>query len=87
MHSASDIGHPQGGRIWLTVNGELRQEGDLKDMIWGVSESIAELSTFFTLAPGDLLFTGTPAGVGAVVAGDTITAGIEGIDDIEVTIV
>ena len=87
LHAAGDIGHPTHGRIWLAVNGELRQEGDLSDMIWGVPEAIAELSTFFTLAPGDLLFTGTPAGVSAVVAGDTITAGIEGVDDITVTIV
>ena len=60
-----DIGHPERGRIWLEVNGEPRQEGDIADMIWRVPEIIAELSTWFELKPGDLIFTGTPAGVGA----------------------
>jgi fumarylpyruvate hydrolase len=69
------------------VNDELRQEADLGDMIWNVAEAIAELSTFFTLAAGDLLFTGTPAGVGAGVVGDRISAGIDGVDTIGVTIV
>lgn len=87
LHPAVDTGPLARGRIWLSVNDELRQEGDLSDMIWNVPEAIAELSAFFTLAPGDLLFTGTPAGVGAVVKGDLITAGIEGVDDIAVTIV
>lgn len=83
---AADIGHPQSGRIWLAVNGELRQEGDLGDFIWKVDEAIAELSTLFTLAPGDLLFTGTPAGVGPVAPGDRITGGIEGVGGIRVAI-
>jgi len=87
LHRVADTGPLAQGRIWLSVNDELRQEGDLGDMIWSVPEAIAELSTFFTLAPGDLLFTGTPAGVGALVKGDRITAGIEGVDDIAVTIV
>ncbi len=55
-------------------------------LIWNVAESIAELSTLFRLEPGDLLFTGTPAGVGPVIAGDSVTGGIEGIDEIEITI-
>ena len=80
------IGHPQRGRIWLAVNGEVRQDGDIADLIWPVGEALAELSTLFTLAPGDLLFTGTPAGVGAVVAGDRITGGIDGVADIEAEI-
>ncbi|NOX67664.1 MAG: fumarylacetoacetate hydrolase family protein [Gammaproteobacteria bacterium] len=87
LHPAADIGPLARGRIWLSVNDERRQEGDLGDMIWSVPEAIAELSAYFTLAAGDLLFTGTPAGVGAVVKGDRITAGIEGVDDIVVTIV
>jgi len=87
LHAANDIGHPDKGRIWLVVNGDLRQEGDLGDMIWSVPEAIAELSTYFTLAPGDLLFTGTPAGVSPVVTGDMVTAGIDGLDNIEIQII
>lgn len=86
IHPAANIGHPSGGRIWLAVNDEVRQQGDLNELIWDVAESIAELSTLFRLEPGDLLFTGTPAGVGSVVAGDRVTGGIEGIDEIAITI-
>ncbi|HTY50744.1 MAG TPA: fumarylacetoacetate hydrolase family protein, partial [Steroidobacteraceae bacterium] len=68
-----------GGRIWLSVNGRLRQQADLADMTWTVPEIIAELSTLFELAAGDLIFTGTPAGVGPLAAGDRIEAGIDGI--------
>lgn len=83
---AAEIGHPSSGAIWLKVNGEMRQSGDLNQLIWSVSESIAYLSGLFTLAPGDLLFTGTPAGVGAVQRGDVITGGVEGIGEIEVRV-
>lgn len=86
LRAASDIGHLEQGRIWLVVNGDLKQEGDLADMIWSVPEAIAELSTFFTLAPGDLLFTGTPSGVSPVVTGDMITAGVDGLDNLEIKI-
>lgn len=86
IHGADDIGHPQKGRIWLDVNGENRQQGDLNELIWSVAESIAELSTLFRLEPGDLIFTGTPAGVGPVVAGDQLTGGIDGIDEITIKI-
>ena len=86
LHRAVDIGHPAAGRIWLSVNDIIRQKADLNELIWSVPEAIAELSTFFALLPGDLIFTGTPAGVGAVVAGDRITGGIEGIDELEITI-
>ena len=86
IHPASDIGHPGAGRIWLAVNGEERQIGDLNELIWDIAESVAELSTLFRLEPGDLIFTGTPAGVGSVNVGDRITGGIEGIDEIAVTI-
>ena len=65
----------------------MRQDGDLSQMIWTVAESIAELSTLFTLAAGDLVYTGTPAGVGAVRRGETVSGGIEGIDDITFDIV
>lgn len=68
------------GRIWLKVNGEVRQQADVADLIWSVPEIIAELSTLFELAPGDLIYTGTPAGVGAVKAGDRIEGGIDGLE-------
>jgi fumarylpyruvate hydrolase len=74
-----DCGHPVRGEISLAVNGETRQQGDLGQMIWSVEEIIAELSSFFRLHPGDLIFTGTPAGVAAVQAGDVMEARIEGV--------
>ena len=86
LHRAADIGHPDSGRIWLSVNGEIRQNADLNELIWSVLEAIAELSTFFALVPGDLVFTGTPAGVGPLEVGDEVTAGIEGIDELAITI-
>jgi len=86
VHKVEEIGHPSTGRIWLAVNGDVRQDGDVKDMIWNVPETIAELSTLFTLAPGDLVFTGTPAGVDAVSSGDYITGCIDGVDEISIAI-
>ncbi|MCG8414450.1 MAG: fumarylacetoacetate hydrolase family protein [Pseudomonadales bacterium] len=74
---------PQSGRIWLSVNGEVRQDADLSDMIWSVPEIIAQLSTLYTLKAGDLIFTGTPAGVSAVIPGDRIKAGIADVGEIE----
>ncbi|MGQ0430255.1 MAG: fumarylacetoacetate hydrolase family protein [Gammaproteobacteria bacterium] len=79
-------GHPARGRIWLEVNGKLRQEGDLADMIWSVPEIIAELSTWSALAPGDLIFTGTPAGVGPLVPGDRVRGGVDGVGVLEHTV-
>jgi fumarylpyruvate hydrolase len=79
-------GHPRQGRIWLKVNGELRQQGDLSELIWSVPEVIAELSTLFELAPGDLIFTGTPAGVAAIRAGDKVEGGVDGLDLLVTTI-
>lgn len=86
IHRVQDVGHPSSARIWLAVNGEMRQDADISELIWSVPESLAELSTLFELAPGDLLYTGTPAGVGAVVSGDRLTGGVDGIDDIEISI-
>jgi fumarylpyruvate hydrolase len=82
----AESGHPSSGRIWLEVNGESRQDGDLTELIWSVPEVIAELSTYFVLQPGDLIFTGTPAGVGLLVAGDSISAGIDGVAAVTFTI-
>ncbi len=87
IRPAAAIGHPDKGRIWLSVNGKVRQDGDLSQQIWNVSETIAHLSGLFTLAPGDLIFTGTPAGVGPVVRGDKLSGGIEGIGEIEIQVV
>ena len=84
---AADIGHPQSGRIWLSVNGEIRQDGDLAQQIWSVPGAIAHLTTLFELVPGDLIMTGTPAGVGPLNRGDTVTGGIDGIAEIEITVV
>jgi fumarylpyruvate hydrolase len=79
-------GHLSRGRIWLTVNGQPRQESDLAEMIWTVPEVLAELSTLFELQPGDLVFTGTPAGVGALKPGDHIEGGIDGLEVLRNTI-
>lgn len=83
---AARIGHPARGRIALAVNGAWRQQGDLGEMTWSVPEIIAELSTLFELAPGDLIFTGTPAGVGPLVRGDRAEAEIDGVGRLEVCI-
>jgi fumarylpyruvate hydrolase len=72
-------GHIDRGRIWLKVNAAIRQQSDIADMIWKTPEIIAELSTFFELAPGDLIYTGTPAGVGPLQRGDRIEAGIDAV--------
>jgi fumarylpyruvate hydrolase len=79
-------GHPKSGRIWLKVNGQMRQQADLSELIWSVPEVIAELSTFFELQPGDLIYTGTPAGVAALEKGDRIEGGIDGLDELITTI-
>ena len=79
IRPAAEVGHPARARIWLTVNGERRQEGDIADMIWPVAEIIAELSTYVELKAGDLIYTGTPAGVGRILAGDLVEGGIDGI--------
>lgn len=81
----SQTGHPASGKIWLDVNGEKRQRGDLSDQIWQVADVISYLSQAVELQPGDLIYTGTPAGVGAVQRGDVITGGIEGLSDFSFT--
>ncbi len=78
---------PANGRIALTVNGEQRQSGDLAHMIWNVAEIIAELSRYVALKGGDLIFTGTPAGVGPIGSGDSVVARLDGVDALEVTLV
>ena len=83
---AARIGHPSSGAIWIDVNGERRQTGDLSQLIWRIDESISYLSGLFELAPGDLIFTGTPAGVGAVKPGDRMHAHVDGVGDLRVEV-
>ena len=84
--SASDIGHPSAGRIELRVNGEVRQSADISQLIHKVAEVIAHLSTFYHLNPGDLIYTGTPEGVGPVNTGDRLEGMIEGVGTVTLTI-
>jgi len=87
VHLVSEVGHRDSGRIWLEVNGEPRQSGDLTELIWSVPEMISILSRYFKLMPGDLIYTGTPAGVGVLKRGDRVTGGVEGVDEIAIEIV
>jgi fumarylpyruvate hydrolase len=84
--TAASIGHPAKGAITLRQNGEIRQSADLGQMVWSVPEIIAHLSGFYRLGPGDLIFTGTPAGVGPVAPGDLLGGAIEGVGELTVTI-
>ena len=84
---AGICGHPQAGAITLSVNGTLRQSGDLNQMIWKIPEMIAYLSDYFTLAAGDVILTGTPSGVGPVVRGDRLEARVEGFAPLTVDVV
>ena len=86
IRKRSSIGEVASGRIWLAVNGVLRQAADLAEMIWSPVEIVANLSKYFCLSPGDLVFTGTPAGVGPLVPGDVITAGIAGVEEFELRV-
>lgn len=84
---ASEFGDPSKGAISVAVNGEIRQSGDLDQMIWKVPEMIAFLSTWFTLAPGDVILSGTPAGVGPVERGDRLEARIAGLPPLDVRVI
>ncbi len=87
LHPVSLIGHPSRGAITLSVEGAVRQKGDLADMIWSVAEQIAYLSEYFLLQPGDLIFTGTPSGVGPVERGQRMVAAVEGLGQITLDVV
>ena len=87
LHPVSDTGDLTQGRIELKVNGAVKQEGDLNQMIWKVPEMIAYLSDYFELAPGDVIMSGTPSGVGPVVRGDTMFASIEGLGSLTVRVI
>jgi fumarylpyruvate hydrolase len=86
LRPAAEIGHPSKGRIHLEVNGKVRQDGDLEQMIWNVPEIIAKLSEQVALAAGDVIFTGTPSGVGALAPGDKLEAVVAGVGSLKVTI-
>jgi len=86
IHPVTAVGHPSTGRIWLDVNGARRQQGDLSLLIWDVAHTIHFLSQYYELLPGDLIYTGTPAGVGAVVAGDRLDGGIDGLGTLAISI-
>lgn len=85
LRPASKVGHPAKGAIWLKVNGQVKQQGDLAMQIWTVPEQINHLSSLVTLQPGDLIFSGTPAGVGPVKAGDKLEGHVDGVGDLVVT--
>ena len=85
LRPATEIGHPAKGAIRVKVNGQVKQQGDLAQQIWNVPEQIAYLSRMITLQPGDLIFTGTPAGVGPVNPGDKLEGHIDGVGDLAIT--
>ncbi|MGI9365789.1 MAG: fumarylacetoacetate hydrolase family protein [Rhizobiaceae bacterium] len=87
LKPVSETGHLDSGRIELKVNGEVRQEGDMNQMIWKVPEMISYLSKYFELAAGDVIMSGTPAGVGPVAKGDVMEVNIEGLDPLMVKVV
>jgi fumarylpyruvate hydrolase len=85
LRPATKAGHPAKGAIWLKVNGQVKQQGDLAMQIWAVPEQISYLSSLITLQPGDLIFSGTPAGVGPIKAGDKLEGHVDGVGDLVVT--
>lgn len=87
IHSLSETGILNQGAIWLKVNDQDKQSSDIAMLIWSVPEVISNLSEYFTLAPGDLIFTGTPAGVGKVQKGDTLVGGIAGLGELSIVLV
>ncbi len=88
IHAVSDIGHPDGSAaIWLEIDGETKQKSELDKLIWSIPEVISYLSGLFELQPGDLIYTGTPAGVGAVQRGNAIRGGVDGVDILETKVV
>ncbi|HWH83806.1 MAG TPA: fumarylacetoacetate hydrolase family protein [Burkholderiaceae bacterium] len=86
IHTAASIGHPVRGAVWVQVDGADRQRSDIDKLIWSVPEVIANLSGFFELRPGDLIYTGTPEGVGQVERGQTMRGGIDGLGTLQVRV-
>lgn len=87
LYPVSEFGHVENARIWLSVNGETKQDSNTNKMIWSVAEVVSNLSELYTLKPGDLIYTGTPEGVGPVVSGDDVRVGIDGLSELEIKIV
>jgi fumarylpyruvate hydrolase len=77
----------ESARIWLDVNGKTRQDGNINQLIWSIPETISYLSGLFTLAPGDLIYTGTPSGVGAIIKGDVMKGAVEGVGEITINVI
>lgn len=87
IHPAASVGHFESAGLWLTVNGETKQKSDVSHLIWSVAETVAYLSQFFRLEPGDVIFTGTPEGVGAVKTGDTMKVGVDRLGELTVRVI
>ena len=87
VHKVAQTGHFTQGAIWLKVNGQTKQQADLKQMIWSVAEQISKLSEAFELFPGDIIYSGTPENVGPVVRGDVMLCKIDGLPDLSVRVV
>ena len=87
IHPVAQVGHFTKGKIWLKVNGQVKQSADLEQMIWSVAEQISKLSEAFELMPGDLIYSGTPENVGPVVRGDTMEGHIDGLPELSVKVV
>ncbi|UUM21413.1 fumarylacetoacetate hydrolase family protein [Mycoavidus sp. SF9855] len=86
IHRVDEVGHYQQGAIWLNVNGVEKQRADVSQLIWSVAQAISYLSTLSELVPGDLIYTGTPGGVGSIVKGDLMIGGIEGLGEFAVKV-
>lgn len=87
IHRAADVGHFESAGLWLTVNGETKQKSDVSHLIWSVAETVAYLSKFFRLEPGDLIYTGTPEGVGPVVRNDLMVVGVDRLGELRARVV
>jgi fumarylpyruvate hydrolase len=86
LHKVSEVGHVEKGRIWLSVNGQIKQDADVADLIWSTRDVISIISRSMVLKPGDLIYTGTPAGVGPIVRGDVVVGGVDGLGEIHMTV-
>jgi len=87
IHPAASVGHFEQAGLWLTVDGQTKQKSDVSHLIWSVAETVAYLSKFFRLEPGDVIFTGTPEGVGPVKQGETMKVGVERLGELTVRVV
>ena len=86
LRRVEEVGHPAKGRIWLAVNGQVKQDSDIAKLIWPIPDVISIASRSMELRPGDLIMTGTPEGVGPIQRGETITGGVDGIGEIKIAI-